>query len=70
MDGSRNYSEEFLLKSIHARNEAKTSLHNTGRAAEIFGGGIGMEPRAPCPTTVVHKVTDFSRFPLTFFVPF
>ncbi|KXA91895.1 hypothetical protein AKJ65_08285 [candidate division MSBL1 archaeon SCGC-AAA259E19] len=52
VDGSRNYSEEFLSKSMLARDEAKTSLHNTGRAAEIFGGGIGVDPRAPCPTTL------------------
>ncbi|KXA89674.1 hypothetical protein AKJ61_02425, partial [candidate division MSBL1 archaeon SCGC-AAA259B11] len=26
VDGSGNYSEEFLLKSIQGRNEAKTSL--------------------------------------------
>ena len=50
--GSNNYSDEYLDKLFYTRYESKTSLFNTGRAAEILTGDIDEDNRAACPATL------------------
>ncbi len=52
VDGSDNYSEEYMDKQFHVRYFGKCSLNNTNTIGGIFTKDTGHSGRAPCSTTV------------------
>ncbi len=52
VDGSDNYSEEYMEIQRHTRYEGKCSLFNTRRVGEIYTADAEYRGRAACPTTL------------------
>ena len=52
VDGSHNYSEEYLAIQYHTRYEGKCSLHNNRRVGEIYTEDGDYLGRAACPATL------------------
>ena len=52
VDGSKNYSEEYLDIQYHTRYEGKCSLHNNRRVGELYTKDGDYRGRAACPTTL------------------
>jgi hypothetical protein len=52
VDGSRNYSEEYLAIQFHTRYEGKCSLFNNRRVGEIYTEDGDYQGRAACPATL------------------
>lgn len=52
VDGSRNYSEEYLAIQYYTRYEGKCSLFNNRRIGELYTTDGTCEGRAACPTTL------------------
>lgn len=57
VNGSANYSDEFLQKQKYVRYDGKCSLWNSRSVGEIYTVGLtGVNGRAPCPTTLwIHE---------------
>lgn len=52
VDGSDNYSEEYMDIQHHTRYEGKCSLFNNRRVGEIYTAEGDYQGRAACPTTL------------------
>ena len=52
VDGSNNYSEEYMDIQYHTRYEGKCSLFNNRRVGEIYTSEGDYQGRAACPTTL------------------
>lgn len=52
VNGSNNYSDEYLQKQFYTRYEGKCSLFNNRTVGKIYTAEDGYEGRAACPTTL------------------
>ena len=52
VDGSRNYSDEYMAIQYHTRYEGKCSLFNNRRVGEIYTEEGDYRGRAACPATM------------------
>lgn len=52
VDGSRNYSDEYMAIQYHTRYEGKCSLFNNRRVGEIYTEDGDYRGRAACPATM------------------
>lgn len=64
VDGSDNYSEEYMDIQYHTRYEGKCSLFNNRRVGEIYTAEGDYQGRAACPTTLWNYEQERGRVSL------